>query len=139
MFIAVLHQAHDGQPLSENYLVELQSSVLTSPFDKAVQYRMQQNWLRGPARGAAGVTYLPPPPEMVSELMAELIAFANSAPREIDPVVAASVISFGFVFVHPFMEGNGRLSRFLFHHALCRSGNLHKGLIPAGLGRDEAQ
>jgi Fic family protein len=73
--------------LSENYLVELQNSVLTSPFDKAVQYRMQQNWLRGPARGAAGVTYLPPPPEIVPELMTELIAFANAAPREMDPVV----------------------------------------------------
>jgi hypothetical protein len=129
MFIAVLHQAHDGRPLSENYLVELQNSVLTNPFDKAVYYRTQQNWLRGPARGAAGVTYLPPPPEMVPELMSELIAFANAAPLEVDPVVAASVASFGFVFIHPFMDGNGRLSRFLFHHALCRSGKLDKGLI----------
>ena len=129
MFIAILHQAHDGRPLSESYLVELQNSVLTSPFDKAVQYRTQQNWLRGPARGAAGVTYLPSPPELVSKLMAELITFANAAPREIDPVVAASVASFGFVFIHPFMDGNGRLSRFLFHHALCRSGKLDRGLI----------
>jgi hypothetical protein len=44
-------------------------------------------------------------------------------------VVAASIISFGFVFIHPFMDGNGRLSRFLFHYALCRSGMLEKGLL----------
>jgi hypothetical protein len=129
MFVAILHQAHEGRPLSESYLVELQNSVLTSPFDKAVYYRTEQNWLRGPARGAAGVTYLPPPPGMVPELMGELIAFANAAPREIDPILAAAISSFGFVFIHPFMDGNGRLSRFLFHHALCRSGKLDKGLI----------
>jgi hypothetical protein len=56
MFIALLHQAHDGRPLSQEYLVELQNSVLTNPFDKAFQYRTEQNWLRGPARGAPGVT-----------------------------------------------------------------------------------
>jgi hypothetical protein len=47
----------------------------------------------------------------------------------VDPVVAASVASFGFVFVHPFMDGNGRLSRFLFHQALCRSGRMERGLL----------
>ena len=60
---------HDGRALSENYLVELQNSVLTNPYDMAVGFRTEQNWLRGPARGAAGVTYVAPPPAMVSELM----------------------------------------------------------------------
>jgi hypothetical protein len=128
-FIALLQQAHEGRPLSEEYLVELQNSVISSPFDKAVRFRSEQNWLRGPARGAAGVTYLPPPPELVPELMNELMAFANNAPQLIDPIVAAAVASFGFVFIHPFMDGNGRLSRFLFHQALCRSGHLEKGLL----------
>jgi hypothetical protein len=61
--------------------------------------------------------------------MQELASFANATALEVDPVVAASVISFGFVLIHPFMDGNGRLSRFLFHHALCRSGKLEKGLL----------
>jgi hypothetical protein len=129
MFISLLHQAHEGRALSEEYLVELQNSVLGTPYDRAVEFRREQNWLRGPARGAAGVTYVPPPPELVPQLMHELMAFANTAPRHVDPVVAASVASFGFVFVHPFMDGNGRLSRFLFHQALCRSGRLEKGLL----------
>jgi len=129
MFIALLHQAHEGRPLSENYLVELQNSVLTNPFYRAAGYRTEQNWLRGAARGAAGITYVPPAPELVPALMGELESFANAAAQEVDPVVAASVISFGFVFIHPFMDGNGRLSRFLFHHALCRSGRLEKGLL----------
>jgi hypothetical protein len=129
MFIALLHQAHEGRPLSEDYLVELQNSVLTNPFYRGAGYRTEQNWLRGAARGAAGVTYVPPVPGLVPALMQELASFANATALEVDPVVAASVISFGFVFIHPFMDGNGRLSRFLFHHALCRSGKLEKGLL----------
>ena len=61
--------------------------------------------------------------------MDEWLAFANNAPRFVDPIVAASIASFGFVFIHPFMDGNGRLSRFLFHKALCTSGKLDKGLL----------
>ncbi len=128
-FVELLRHAHDRRTLSEEYLVELQNSALTNPYDRAAGYRTQQNWLRGPARGAAGVTYLPPPPEIVPELMDGLVALANAAPRDIDPVVAASITSFGFVFIHPFMDGNGRLSRFLFHQALCQSGKLEKGML----------
>jgi len=128
-FVALLHQAHERRPLSEDYLVNLQQATVSNPLDRAVAFRHEQNWLQGPLRGAAGVTYLPPPPAIVDELMEHLMAFANGAPGVIEPVVAAAVVSFGFVFIHPFMDGNGRLSRFLFHHGLCRSGALQDGLI----------
>ena len=61
--------------------------------------------------------------------MTEIMSFANSSAGIVDPLVAASVASFGFVFAHPFGDGNGRLSRFLFHHALCQSGRLPDGLV----------
>lgn len=130
-FIALLKQAHEGRPLSEEYLVELQSSTVSGVFEKAVQFRNEQNWLRsgGNRGGAASVSYVPPPPEAVPRLMDEWMAFANNAPRQIDPIVAASIASFGFVYIHPFMDGNGRLSRFLFHKALCTSGQLEKGVL----------
>lgn len=128
-FVALLRQAHQPRPLDEDYLVELQNAVLTNPLDKATSYRQQQNWLRGPLRGAAGITYLPPPPAWVPELMDELLAFINTAPKQIDPLVSAAVASFGFVFIHPFMDGNGRLFRFLFHYALCQSGAMPNGML----------
>lgn len=58
---------------------------------------------------------MPPAPELCQELMEELMAFANLPEREVDPLVAAAVTAFGFVFLHPFMDGNGRLSRYLIH------------------------
>lgn len=128
-FIALLKQAHEGRSLNEDYLVELQSSVVSNPLDKAVQFRTEQNWLRGAARGAAGVSYVPPRPDDVPALMDDWMAFANTAPTTMDPLLAASIASFGFVYIHPFMDGNGRLSRFLFHKALCTSGRLARGLL----------
>ena len=47
----------------------------------------------------------------------------------IDPVVAAAVSSFAFVFIHPFEDGNGRIHRFLIHHVLSRRGYSPPGVI----------
>jgi hypothetical protein len=129
MFVALLHQAHERRSVSEDYLVELQNSIVTNPFDKAMGFRTTQNWLHSSMRGAAGITYLPPQPEMVSSLMGALAAFANAPPKDVDPIIVASIASFGFVFIHPFSDGNGRLSRFLFHQSLCQSGKLGNGLL----------
>ncbi|MEL7936155.1 Fic family protein [Pseudomonas delhiensis] len=128
-FVQLLRQAHERQPLTEDYLVALQNSTISNPFNRAAAFRHEQNHLSNGLRGAAGVTYVPPPPELCRDLMGELMQFANEAPMRIDPLVAAGIISFGFVFLHPFMDGNGRLSRFLIHQALCRSGAMSHGLL----------
>ncbi|KOY00985.1 Fic family protein [Pseudomonas nunensis] len=128
-FVQLLRQAHEGRELSEDYLVELQNSTVSNPFDKAVLFRHEQNHLHNGLRGAAGVSYVPPVPELCRELMEELMTFANQSSRQVDPLVAAAVTAFGFVFLHPFMDGNGRLSRFLIHQTLCHSGALENGLL----------
>ena len=128
-FVGLLQQAHQRRDVTEAYLVDLQNTVVSNSLDKATQYRTEQNWLRGPGRGALGISYVPPAPALAAELMGHLEAMANQLPSQIDALVAASVCAFGFVYVHPFMDGNGRLSRFLFHHTLCKSGRLKSGLI----------
>ncbi|MDY0038526.1 MAG: Fic family protein [Zoogloea oleivorans] len=72
---------------------------------------------------------LPPPPAWVPDLMEELLAFINTAPERFYPLVSAAIAAFGFVFIHPFMDGNGRLSRFLFHYARCQSGVMPNGML----------
>jgi len=128
-FVQLLRQAHDGRELSEEYLVELQNSTVSNPFDKAALFRHEQNHLHNGLRGAAGVSYIPPEPDLCRELMGELMSFANQSSQKVDPLVAAAVTAFGFVFLHPFMDGNGRLSRFLIHQTLCHSGALENGLL----------
>jgi len=47
----------------------------------------------------------------------------------LDPVVQAAVAAFGFVFIHPFEDGNGRIHRLLIHYVLSRNGFTPKGII----------
>ncbi|MDD2712852.1 MAG: Fic family protein [Simplicispira sp.] len=128
-FAALLKRAHDPRPLTEDYLVELQNATVSNPFDKAVQFRTEQNRLQGNAQGAAGVTYVPPQPELCAELMEQLMALTNQRPAGLDPLAHAAVVSFAFVLLHPFMDGNGRLSRFLIHHCLGQSSSLPAGFL----------
>lgn len=48
---------------------------------------------------------------------------------DIHPVVAAAIIAFGFVFIHPFEDGNGRIHRYLIHHLLAKKAFADQGII----------
>ncbi len=61
-------------------------------------------------------------------LIEGLIAFDHTAEHELDPVIAAAMLAFGFVYIHPFEDGNGRIHRYLMHHVLAR-----RGFNPAGV------
>lgn len=46
-----------------------------------------------------------------------------------DPVSAAAALAFGFVYIHPYIDGNGRLHRWLIHHALAAANYNPSGLV----------
>ncbi|MGI8509814.1 MAG: Fic family protein [Gemmatimonadaceae bacterium] len=48
---------------------------------------------------------------------------------ELDPIVAAATAAFGFIYIHPFEDGNGRLHRWLIHHALAIAGYNPPGVV----------
>jgi hypothetical protein len=58
-------------------------------------------------------------PSLVEGIVAYDERVANTG---IDPVLLAAAISFGFAYVHPFEDGNGRLHRWLIHHVLAVGG-----------------
>lgn len=128
-FVNILRQAHLRQPLDEDYLAQLQNTVITNPLDQAVAFRHEQNYLARGGTGSLAVTYIPPPPELARELMEELMTWLNDGPTDVPAMVAGAIGAFGFVFIHPFMDGNGRLSRYLMHHVLCTTGALANGLV----------
>lgn len=117
-FLGALAQLAEHQPVTEDYLVRLQNTVITSALRMEVAFRDQQNWLQRGGHGALAVRYIPPPPGDLPALMDGWMAMANSREGDVPPFVRAALVSFGFVFLHPFMDGNGRLSRLLAHHSL---------------------
>lgn len=46
-----------------------------------------------------------------------------------NPVLTAATIAFGFVFIHPLSDGNGRIHRYLIHHILIWMGYTKRGMI----------
>jgi hypothetical protein len=47
----------------------------------------------------------------------------------VEPVIAGAVMAFGFVYIHPFEDGNGRIHRWLIHHVLSRAGYSPDGFV----------
>lgn len=56
---------------------------------------------------------------------------ANNRMREdgLDPVLKAAATAFGFVYVHPFQDGNGRMHRCLIHHVLAERKFTPPGIV----------
>lgn len=129
-FVALLKNAGSFDRLDEDSLCEIQNRIVSTVYSQAVSYRTEQNWLANTTgAGFRRITYVPPPPEMLDDLMSGLLSMITDAPSATNPLIAAGTASFGFVYLHPFMDGNGRLSRFLVHQQLIRSGVLPKGHI----------
>jgi Fic family protein len=69
-------------------------------------------------------------PQDLVALLEGLVAYGERAiSRGIDPVAAAAAMAFGFVYIHPFEDGNGRLHRWMIHHVLAISGFSPPGLV----------
>jgi len=68
-------------------------------------------------------------PEDLSPLISGMVAFDRIRSKELDAVAAAAILAFGFVYVHPFEDGNGRIHRYLIHHVLAQRGFSPPGMI----------
>ncbi|MBK8801662.1 MAG: Fic family protein [Fibrobacteres bacterium] len=54
---------------------------------------------------------------------------ARMGSEDVHPVVHAGVLAYGFVFLHPFEDGNGCIHRFLIHNVLARRGYTPNGMV----------
>ena len=127
-FADLLKQADTHAPLSEARLVDLQNAVLDPRFHEFT-WRKQQNWIGKDLGYCKNVDFVPPRPEHVADLMTGLLETARVVNGELDPVIAATTIAFGFVYIHPFMDGNGRIHRYLIHDVLAKAGFTPRGIV----------
>jgi hypothetical protein len=69
-------------------------------------------------------------PDDLASLLAGLVAYAErTLGGAYDPVAAAAALAFGFVYIHPYVDGNGRIHRWLIHHALAAANYNPPGLV----------
>jgi hypothetical protein len=68
-------------------------------------------------------------PEDLSFLIDGMIASDRGHAQALDAVIAAAMLAFGFVYAHPFEDGNGRIHRYLIHHVLAERGFNPPGVV----------
>lgn len=68
-------------------------------------------------------------PEDLRSQINGMAAFDRGGALHLDAVIAAAILAFGFVYVHPFVDGNGRIHRYLIHHVLAQHGFNPAGVI----------
>jgi len=118
--------------LTQNELLRLQNIVITDQRFVRMGYRKTGGFIGIHDRE----TRLPIPEhisarwEDIDKLISGLIKvnelLLNS---DYDPVLTAAIIAFGFVFIHPFEDGNGRIHRYLLHHVLVEKGFAPESVI----------
>jgi hypothetical protein len=118
-FIELLRSAPGSDSISREGLVRLQKEIVDERF-AADDFRDFQNYVGqsiSPAREL--IHFVAPKPDDLPAMMQGWIECSKQMLQsDIDPVITAAVAGFGFVFLHPFEDGNGRLHRYLIHHVL---------------------
>ena len=112
-----------GTGRAQNRIVDLRFA--------AQDYRTTQNYVgESIGLGRERVHFICPKPDDLPDMMAGLIAAHHRMGQDsIHPVIHAAAIAYGFVFLHPFEDGNGRIHRFLIHNILSRRDYTPEGLM----------
>ncbi|MEA3288354.1 MAG: Fic family protein [Candidatus Marinimicrobia bacterium] len=121
-----------SQPLTKDELLRLQKLVIENSRFTAMGYREAGGFVGSHDR----LTGEPIPDHIsarwqdVSSLLDGLIEMDHLLEEsDYDSVLAAAIIAFSFVFIHPFVDGNGRLHRYLIHHILAKMNFTQQGIV----------
>lgn len=130
-FVAVLARSgamKNELLLDEKRLTELQN-LIVDPRYAEKGFRKIQNFVGQTLPNyQEKVHYVCPPPALVPTLMASLRTFRVRS-EDLPAAVRAAVVSFGFVYIHPFLDGNGRIHRLLLHESLALDGYTDNGVV----------
>ena len=109
---------NEGDPLSETALVDLQSGILG---DSATNYGLRKSPVFvGHSGGYTEIVdYIAPHFTDIDSLL-EGLRYSLKSTVGKSSIIRATIASFGFVYIHPMADGNGRISRFLVNDVLRR-------------------
>ncbi|WP_277558430.1 Fic family protein [Ereboglobus sp. PH5-10] len=131
-FIAALREAGNlpsaGESLEVGRLVALQNKIV-DPRYRETAFRTVQNYVGETLHDfSERVHYVCPPPDAASALWRGVVESAKRL-EAAPPLVQAAAVAFSFVFIHPFLDGNGRIHRFLLQDTLARRHLLSDGVL----------
>ncbi len=129
-FVALLQSAEVDDHCQTDALIALQNRIVDPRFQDT-GYRRTQNYVgQSVALHREIIHFVGAKPADLDRLMAGLIeAHGRIESGAVPAAIHAAAIAYGFVFLHPFEDGNGRIHRFLIHNILARRGFTPSGMI----------
>ncbi len=125
-----LERMRGGLPLSLRLFKDTHDVLMAKGRGSTKQpgeFRRSQNWSGGSRPGNA--IYVPPPPNLVLELMGDLEKFIHAPAVTLPLLIKTALIHVQFETIHPFLDGNGRLGRLLITFLLCAEGALKEPVL----------
>jgi Fic family protein len=130
---SALEAADSDRPVTAESILGIHELLLkgTEMGQYAGRLREVQNWIGGSVYNPCTAAYVPPPAEMVPDLLDDLARFCND--DTLPAVAQAAVAHAQFETIHPFADGNGRTGRALIHLILRRRGLAPRVVPPVSL------
>lgn len=123
-----IQEAADAKAFTVDGVLAIHRTLMgTGPGANGGRIRATQNWIGGNDYNPCGADFVPPPPEYVIDLLADLCEQINE--DSLPPLMAAALVHAQFETIHPFDDGNGRTGRALIHVVLRRRG-LARAYVP---------
>lgn len=122
----IIHDSFDAIPISKNYILQMHKimfSHMNNPI--AGQIKSVQNYISGTyPDGHTKVLFTPLSPFETPEALDKICKEYNKVigNLELEPIIAIPIFIHDFLCIHPFNDGNGRMSRLLTTLLLYRSG-----------------
>lgn len=101
------------EEITEKLVLKLHEMQMDGSMHDAGKYRDVDVWVG---------TYFAPKHEEVPELMGKFFRWYSEARGKLNPFELAALVHLKFVRIHPFRDGNGRMSRLLMNLVLLRDG-----------------
>jgi Fic family protein len=120
--VLAVDQATAVERFSAQEIIAIHTKLMERADNKHIagRIRTKQNWIGGNDHNPCGADFVPPPPEEVDRLLADLCAAIND--DVLPPLVQAALVHAQFETIHPFDDGNGRTGRALIQVVLRRRG-----------------
>lgn len=124
--LSIIHESYDAIPLSKNYILQLHKimySHMNNPM--AGQTKNVQNYISATfPDGHTEILFTPLAPFETPEALDRICEEYNKVigNMELEPLIAIPIFIHDFLCIHPFNDGNGRMSRLLTTLLLYRSG-----------------
>ncbi|KVC49202.1 Fic family protein [Burkholderia diffusa] len=121
--------AQGEQPLTDRAVAELQREILGERTTLAhFGFRQSPVFVGETVRFNEIVHYVAPTQDDVPAMLDGLRVFLQRTAGQ-SPVMRSAVAAFGFVYIHPLADGNGRVHRFLINDVLRRDGVIPEPVI----------